>query len=221
MKKSITLFVITFLLILTSGISAKNISGIVYNTDTNTPVNFTNIFIANTSKQIYTNSNGTFNIDLSNNGVINLVAAHISYNTRTFTIPESSDSTYLVIHLTPIIYELNEIKVIRDDPNRVKFLKQFTGAFIGESKNAKKCDILNPRSIHFKEETLDTTSKFKFRNYSIAAKADSSIVFYNKKLGYRVNSYLDYFHLDYFYIAYHAYPFYEDLISYANNPHRV
>ena len=208
MKISIACFVVISLCFHFSVHAKKVITGCVLDANTKEPVDDANVFIANTTYQMYCDRNGKFKIETTLSGPLELIASHISYNSLKISVSGLQDSINLLINLDPINYNLHQVNVISDDPHRVDKFNKFIKGFIGESKSAKSCEILNPLSIHFEQEGV-----YDMPGGKLDAWADSSIIIYNETLGYKIHFLLCYYCENYNQIAYFGYPYFEDWIE--------
>jgi len=112
-------------------------------------------------------------------------------------------STEFDVAMEEMVHELNEV-VVRPDYFRPYRLNVFKDSFLGTSKNARKCEILNPEVIQFDYDPV---------RHILKATATDFITIENKSLGYRVQYLLDYFEKDEEtnFVRFYGYPYFEEL----------
>jgi hypothetical protein len=182
------------------------ISGHVYDSETGRPLFFVNVFLANTTIGTTTDKSGAFVIRNIPAGNYQLVLHHIGY--RVETRPANTfEQTVLEfnVRLTPIALKGQTVEIIAAEPKQWrKHLKVFKREFLGTSKNAKKCEILNPEVLDFSTEGD--------ADY-LTARTDSVLRIVNHELGYKTDVIL----IDFRYytyedrIRYQIYPRFQDL----------
>jgi hypothetical protein len=154
-----------------------SIQGTVLDADTQTPLPGANVFLANTTKGVSTNTDGTFTITGLQSVHYQLVISFVGYKTEAIDVVPGQPITYKVM-LAPLAQTLREIIVrARKEPPalRRRHIKIFKDHFIGLSDNASQCSIANPKSLGFE---MDGTT--------LNAYTDSILFIDNKGLGYRV-----------------------------------
>lgn len=193
------------------------ITGKIIDETSGVPVEYASVFIANTTTCTYSNADGMFKLSVSNEGEMNLVVSHVSYQLYNTYIPATKDSLMLLIQLKSQNYKLQGVKIIKKDPNRADKLNAFINGLIGGSKNALNCKILNPSVIY-----LRGASPQKYlSNWNLSASADSALKIDNASLGYFIQYNLDYFNHNYKGISYYGYPLFEDRITTFKNPKQI
>lgn len=146
---------------------------------------------------------GKFKINNLQPGSYNVMVQMIGYLPYSKSVIISDQSVQIDLVLKESTTSLNEV-VIRADPNRAKYIKQFQEFFIGTTPNAAQCKILNPQVLNVDYDATKslltvTTSEF--------------LIVENKALGYRLKYMLDHFeynsrtHIIYF----AGHPFFEEL----------
>ncbi len=194
---------IIILLFIFSGILQAQVilSGVVVDSKTNEPVEAANVFIAHTSIGTISEADGSFELSLPV-GYSQLVVSHISYKTQTKNLSYLKAGNYKqTIKLVATDIELEEIIVsAKNDKKWRKNLKKFEKAFLGATKNASKCNILNPTVLNFEN-----------KNGKLTAKASDLIEIENRATGYNVLFYLQKFVADGQSVTYSVKPFFKEL----------
>jgi hypothetical protein len=99
------------------------------------------------------------------------------------TLPEHSINKLYDIYLSPKIRVLDEV-IVKAKGKRDAYLRIFRREFLGETENAKQCNILNEKDLRF--AYFADSSKLK-------AYSSEPIIVYNSALGYSITYYLDKF----------------------------
>lgn len=155
----------------------NSISGKVVDAKTGESIYFVNVFLAGTTIGTTSNRDGEFSFSNVPPGMHNLVVQHISYELMAQKIDVFPTSVLnVLIKLTPRVIEGKEISVTAENPSRWrKQYKIFEREFLGTSKYAQDCKIINPFAIDF-EESKD--------GRCLRAKSDSAVLVENHALGY-------------------------------------
>ena len=182
-------FSILFVLLLPFFASGQHeISGHVVAGDDQTPLPGANVFFANTTKGSSTNANGEFAFYNLPPGRLQLVVSFVGYETLILELKTPLDRRLKII-LKPSARQLKGI-TIYDKKQKysdwLDYLKIFKENFIGQSSNAKFCELVNPKILSFDNDKDRLT-----------ATADTSLVIMNRALGYRLKFLLDTFSLTY------------------------
>jgi len=148
-------------------------------------------------------NNGNFNLPNLKPGSYDLLVQMVGYLPYSKSVIISDKPVQVDLLLKENTVQLNEV-TIRADPNRAKYIKQFTEYFIGITPNSKQCKILNPQVLNV---DFDVTKSL------LTVKTTEFLIVENKALGYRLKYMLDYFeynsrtHIIYF----SGHPFFEEL----------
>ena len=185
--------IIAFIIIIKMGVgtttslaqvgSRIRIYGQVIDRSNKTPLHFVNVFLANTTIGAATDEQGRFSIVNVPLGNYELIASMVGYElyTRQLELTTPQDKEYL-IRLESKPYEAPELEVSAPFPHEWRQnLKRFRREFLGNSKNAFHCKILNSEIIDF---NLD------IRSGTLKASASEPIQIENKDLGYLVHCHL-------------------------------
>jgi len=200
------LYRIAFLVlaILTSAAAESfEIRGRVVDAETNAPVPVVNVFLANTTLGAATDEQGFFTIRRIPLGSYDLFINHIGYALRVVRIDLFGKQRQpLDIRLDPAVLQGERIEVtVRDRIHWRRSLETFEREFIGTSRNAKSCRLINPQSLEFSED----------RDGTLRASSDSVLIVLNESLGYRIEIILKSFSYQEKDMNYLIYPRFEEL----------
>src|SRR5687767_11972338 len=174
---SITLFTLfTGISVDTNGQQKNSIHGKVTD-QAGHPIAGCSVYLSHTTNGTTTSNSGVFRLENLLEGKYDLVVSAIGYETK--IIPLSSDNYpgNLQISLSRQPTELAEVVVEPVDKNGWrKYGKYFIDNFIGKTRNARHCKIVNNEVIKF---------RFSEKNNRLTAKANQPIIIENKVLGYR------------------------------------
>jgi hypothetical protein len=170
-----TIIFILFTLFCT-GVNAQEtftISGTVTNAKAE-QIEAATIFIDGSQKSTTTNTKGEFKFSGIVPGTYQVVVNMLGYGSikQNAVVLEKSVVLNFTLEEKQII--LDEV-IIGDNNQRKNFLKTFTKYFMGESKNAKECKILNTDIIDFSTEKA-----------ILKANSPDFLIIENRKLGYRI-----------------------------------
>lgn len=194
----------------------ERISGQVRDKETNEPLPFASVFIANSIFGAITDNEGKFSIALSAIGQFELVVSYMGY--ETYRIPINLQRNFQLdcdIRMQPLLLDIQE-KVITGKRDRSWYRNQkiFEEYFLGKSKNGKKAKILNPEVL-----IIDDHSK----KGSLLVSAREPILIENSNLGYLIHFVLISNEInlkDKEWVCY-GYPFFEELELPARRMARV
>lgn len=171
-----------------AGFSQSTLTGKITDRLTGEPVPYANVFFSHTTIGSSTLEDGTFMIRNIPNGKYDLMVYVVGYRRFQKQI-ELQDSPYtLDIRLHQDTVNLAPVTVYADQSDKKIFYPTFQKYFLGESKNARKCKIINPEILHF---YYDKKAKY------LAVHASQPIAVENSALGYRIYFLLDRFELDF------------------------
>jgi hypothetical protein len=148
-------------------------------------------------------NNGRFKLANLPAGSYNLLVQMVGYLPYSQSIIIADKSVEVNLILKENVAQLEEV-VIRADPNRQKYLKQFREFFIGTSPNAKQCKILNPQVLNV---------DFDITKSTLTITSSDFLIVENKALGYRLKYMLSNFEYNSRtrIIYYSGHPFFEEL----------
>lgn len=157
MKTNPKILAILLVFTVACNLDGQSIRGTVVDSETNSPFFGANVFLANTTKGAATNQNGTYFISNIAPGNYELIVSMMGYSVETRQVQIRSADT-LEIHFQLKIHILSapEIQVQASDAKEWrKNLEKFKRVFLGETRNASKCELLNPEILDF-ELKMDT-----------------------------------------------------------------
>ncbi|MFC1564556.1 carboxypeptidase-like regulatory domain-containing protein [candidate division KSB1 bacterium] len=186
------------------GLKHSQITGRVTDKATGEPLEYVNVFIANTFLGAATDIDGNYTIYNVPVGSFTLVVSMIGYEVQErkirFTVPTYDRKDF---SLEETVEELEEVVVTAVTPEKWKdYYKEFEKSFIGDSQNARYTKITNPEVLDF-----DYDEKYKI----LTAKADEALIIENHALGYKIYYSLMEFTKAPRYLAYKGYPRFLDL----------
>jgi hypothetical protein len=162
-----------------------SVSGRVIDDSTHLPVQNANVFIANTTLGCGTDEQGRFQIRNVPVGPCEIVTSRVGYSMRVLrvTVSESRKAEFEIeAHAANV--QLGEVVVSEPDPIEWrKEAERFTKLFLGSTRNAKDCRIVNPEVLDFKADAEGAFS----------ATAREPLQIDNRALGYHIEYYLGIF----------------------------
>ena len=169
-------------------LSAQVVSGKVVDSETGNPVEFASVYFVNTTTGTSTRSDGSFTLEAFSPGKYVLTVSFVGYTTysREITL-DSLDELYLDIELRPSVVNLPSIYIRADTTGWPAHFELFREQFLGTDKAAKKCTILNPKSLLFYFD--------KLRN-KLYAHAREPLIIRNEYLGYELTYEMKSFEFD-------------------------
>ena len=144
-----------------------------------------NVFIANSTIGTITESDGTFQLDNIPSGPIKLVVSYLGYESYITSREIKAGQQYNVeVQLRPTAIDLDAVEVISlNERKRNRYIKTFTHAFFGKTKNARDCQLLNP----------DAISLTPGKGGNFTATANELLEIENLALGYKVFFFIESF----------------------------
>lgn len=194
-------------------VNKVTISGKVISQTDGKPLRNVNVFIASTMLGSATNDSGHFVIKNVPPGSHELVVSIVGYEPMKIDIrvARSKDKEY-TIRLTPQIVAVPEITVVAArEKHWKKRLKRFQTFFLGTSRNAAKCVIINPEVLEFKVDKA--TGHFR-------AQANDILHIENRSLGYGLFYLLATFDLGTEMVRYRGKTKFEELTPKSEKEHR-
>ena len=171
------IFFVGFALIFLSSFSQKRISGMVTD-ENNQPLEGASVYINNTTIGVVSDSLGNFSL-IARKGNYDLVVSFLGHKTVYTKINTNSKVDFLNIYLIPEVNVLEEVvlKKTRYNTEWKNNFFTFKKTFLGWSKLAQTCKILNPKVLHFDYD--NETSTF-------SAEAREPLKIEHKGLGYLI-----------------------------------
>jgi hypothetical protein len=183
------------------------VSGVIRDANTSEPISYVNVFLANTTIGAASDQLGNFKILNVPEGIHDLIFDRVGYEVKSIQLRIiGAETHFYTIKLYPKIYSTEKIQIIADKPEKwMNDLDVFIREFIGQTKNANECIILNPEVLYFQIDSIAN---------NLIAFSDSTIKVINHALGYKIFVKL----IDFKYnikdgsILYEMYPKFEELI---------
>ncbi|MDP4221872.1 MAG: carboxypeptidase-like regulatory domain-containing protein [Bacteroidota bacterium] len=161
----------------------QTFKGTVYDQSSDSTLCSAIIYISGTSVGTYSDVNGNFELDISRFSSMPITISLLGYYSVTLT--EYNCNKIYRIYLIPKIKELNEVIIIAKKRGNWEWhLRIFKREFLGETKNAMECDILNEKDLRF---------SYNSDSNILRAFSRKPIIIKNKALGYTITYYLDKF----------------------------
>ncbi|MDY0780207.1 carboxypeptidase-like regulatory domain-containing protein [Tenacibaculum sp. IB213877] len=116
------------------------------------------VFLNNTTIGTISNEKGEFELKIKN-GNYDLVISYLGFKTQRIPINTDNKIEFITIKLLPETNILNEVVIEKTtyDDNWKHNLARFKQAFLGRTKLASECIILNEKDIHFNYNTKTNT----------------------------------------------------------------
>lgn len=186
-RVSITLTILLCMLLSSSILQSQDeVTFLIKDEATDTPIENVFIFVENTSLGAITDEYGKAQLQIEQQEHFTIVITHILYKTQNLNSTVVQDGLN-VISLKEKEMSLSEVTIRSKRTNtkkRKKWLRQFEKAFLGNKVSRKKVQLHNPEVIWF-EETDTVLRAFAVDNLKIL----------NKELGYKVQFVLEEFSL--------------------------
>ena len=183
----------------------QQISGIVLDAKNGEPIESVSIYFDNTTIGTTTNSKGEFSIEYREDIKSLLIFSFLGYK-KSYISNYSPSKKYKVL-LEEDLNTLDAVVITHDDGmSREIKLNQFKTQFLGSTKNARSCKILNEDDIilrYFKKEKQLTASSRK------------PILVKNNNLQYLISYDLNDFKVDYAHVNVEMKQFYTKLVLYS------
>jgi hypothetical protein len=167
------------------------------------PLPGASVYLSHYKIGVSADNKGRFLIADLNPGSYTVLVQMIGYLPASQNVMLSVKSTDFDLVMEESVSVLKEV-IVRPDPYRARRLRVFKEAFLGTSKNAKSCRILNEDALLFDYDPY---------NHTLMASANEFITIENKALGYRIHYLLQYFQKEEEtnYVHYYGYPYFEEL----------
>lgn len=181
--------------------SQINVKGTVY--QSNKPLEGVAVYLNNTMLGTTTDENGEFKIPVKE-GKYDLIVSYLGFKKINYSLNTTTYNKPLVFALVEEENQLDEIiikKTVYDNEWKHN-LNTFKKQFIGSTKMAKDCKILNPKVMHF---------NYDAKNNILTAIARKPLEIKHKSLGYKVIFELEEFTVKRNQVTYLGYSRYENL----------
>jgi hypothetical protein len=155
-----------------------SVRGKVVDAETNKAIQGVSVYINNSFLGTSTDANGDFVLNNIPPGAFKLVLSHIGYETIVESLTSTDLKDQYIISLKVNADELKEV-IVTTKPKSGwrKWGSFFLSSFIGTSKYASSCDILNKEALHFHFSEEDNLLKVSARG---------PIIIENRALGYKI-----------------------------------
>ncbi len=176
------LIILLFLCLPFFAVAQYEISGVVVGGDDQAPLPGANVFFAKTTIGSATNAKGEFAFYNLPPGRLQLVVSFIGYETLVLELKTPLERKLRII-LKPAPRQLKPVTIYSKKQKYsdwLNYLKLFRETFIGQSSNAKLCELVNPKILEF-ENNKDI----------LTATADTSLHIINRALGYKLKFLLE------------------------------
>ncbi len=165
------------------------IKGKVFDGITVAPIEYANIYFANTTVGVSSNGAGEFIIKVPELGRYTLMASFVGYKTFSVEVEILTNETFEVnIPLMPDVRQLPEIYVNADTSDWNDNYSIFFEHFVGSTKASKSCEIKNKKSLNF---------YFDPQERVLYGHARAPLIIINDYLGYQITYELISFKLEY------------------------
>jgi hypothetical protein len=164
--------------------SAQLIRGQVLDQETKEPVDFASVFFNGTFLGTTTGENGEFELDVTPYAGRKLQISAVGY--KTASLNKLKEGKLYEVLLARALYQISEVSVESKSLARKRkaYMWIFKDEFLGRTKNAGECFIMNEEDITFNYHSSRDT---------IRAIARKPLIILNNSLGYHITYYLDKF----------------------------
>ena len=157
--------------------NAQTLLGKVIDAQTKEPLEMASVYFDNTTIGTVTNEKGEFSIDYNDAIQSTLIISILGYQ-KTY-INDYREKTEVLVSLTEALNELDEVEISYDDGmTRKQKLKLFKENFLGTSKFARSCKIINEDAIFLRYDKDDK---------KLYASAKQPLKIINKALAYEIS----------------------------------
>lgn len=189
MNKDIKHILILLLSLLTTAntdICCQKLEGVVFDRNNQIPVSNANVYLEGATLFTTTDSLGRFELMAKEKINSQLVISHVSYETVFVSEPFS----FLADTIFPEerVLLIGEVIIGKETFNREQMLKAFYRQFLGTSRSARSCKIINEEDIILHYDKNDRL---------LSAVCYKPILIENKYLGYKIHLDLNYFNIKY------------------------
>ena len=146
MKKLFLLLLFTLSALLSYG---QLIRGQVLDQETKNPVDYASVFFDGTFVGTTTNENGEFEMDVTTYANRPLQISAVGY--RSTTLKSFKAEEQYTVLLEKAVFEIQEVSIESESliKARKRCMRIFKDEFLGQSRNAKTCMIINEEDITF------------------------------------------------------------------------
>jgi len=164
--------------------NAQIITGYVTDENTGTAISDALVCFDGTMYGTRTNRNGYFNLDISSYKSRPVSVCSAGYYTVSFDIETPGKPVQILLKSKTFTFKATDSLITKAE-TRQECIKLFRGTFLGKTRNALDCEILNEANLNFVIRDSVTLTAFTSEPLQIN----------NKSLGYQIIYYLDQFEL--------------------------
>lgn len=166
-----------FIVLLTLSVPSlsQEITGTVLDKSTNEVLVGVSVYFDGSSIGTITDENGNFELNPPGNLLAPLIFSHLGYQSRKLNAPFGPNP--ITVYLTEEILKIPEVVVTSDSFSRRQKLNVFRKEFLGDSRAARNCSILNEDDIRLYYKSFDST---------LTASTKAPIIIINSYLRYRI-----------------------------------
>lgn len=162
------------------------ITGKVMSADIGIPLSNASVFLSNSSFGTATLTDGTFTLNNVKQGQYEMVITYVGYDTYYQTILVGPSTLQLDIQMHVKNVAMDEVAIVSHKFSKENFAEFFKD-FIGDSENAKKCKVINPKAMDLVYHSFSKR---------LEGHSDDFLVVENRALGYRVKYLINEFKSD-------------------------
>lgn len=162
-------------------LSAQTLTGKVYQEGTTNVIASASVYYSGSTNGTLTNADGYFYLP-AKMGQVPLVISCVGYYSAEVNNYKTGEA--ITVYLKPKQLELQGVVVTYDGMSREEKVRIFTQEFIGTSKYAKSCTIINIDDIDL---------SYNRKTQTLTAESSKPIRIQNDMLGYTIRYYLDQF----------------------------
>lgn len=162
---------------------AASVQGHVYDAETGDPLPGVHVFLSNSTLGTTTDAEGAYRIDGVPPGRYEMAVSMIGYAliSHRLDLPTPGGAP-VDFRLQPKVITLGEIVVSSESQEEwERYLERFVPLLLGFTRNANKCELVNPEVLYFDYDKGDGV---------LRARADEPLIVENHALGYRIFLYL-------------------------------
>ena len=168
---------------------SQKVLGKITDSRTNQPVQFANVYFANTTIGTTTNPEGTFKLSGFPAGKYDLTVSFVGYNTYSRSLElKGNETLQIAIELVPEVVNLPEVFITADTSNWKRNFQSFRNYFLGTTPASTKAQITNKKALAFYDDNNQRT---------LYAHAREPLVIRNDWLGYEITYDMISFQMEY------------------------
>lgn len=198
------LYLILFLFLAFAAQAQHTLKGKVVDAKTNEPLEFVSVYLNTTTRGTSTNSQGEFQLPLPA-GKYEVVVSYLGYEPLVYGVQSDSLPPSVLFKLQPKEHMLRTVEVRgKRDEEWYANLEVFKEHFLGRSRIAQGCKLLNPEVLVIEFEPMEAV---------LTVRANGPLQIEHATLGYKLEFLLTgfYFHAKEGYVSYQGYQKYEPM----------